>query len=102
MHLQFSCCPCCPPKFLSGVVGVDSGITRFYCSSSTEQRKAVSILTLAERAGMSTGIVTTARITHATPACAYAHSANRNWESDGDIYKTVTDDGSKCKDIGIA
>lgn len=68
----------------------------------TEQSKAASILTLAEKAGMSTGIVTTTRVTHATPACAYAHSANRNWESDGDINKTVTDDGSKCKDIGIA
>ncbi|XP_073258297.1 alkaline phosphatase-like [Porites lutea] len=85
----------------SGVIGVSSSVTRFQCSSVTEQSKAASILTLAEKAGMSTGIVTTARITHATPACAYAHSANRNWESDGDINKTVTDDGSKCKDIAL-
>lgn len=27
------------------------------------------------------GVVTTARITHATPACVYANSADRNWES---------------------
>ena len=66
----------------------------------TEQRKAVSILTLAEKAGMSTGIVTTTRVTHATPACSYAHSANRGWESDPNINKSVGDDGSKCKDIG--
>lgn len=26
------------------------------------------------------GVVTTARITHATPACVYSHSAERNWE----------------------
>ena len=89
------------PYIFSGVIGVSSSVTRFQCSSVTEQSKAASILTLAEKAGMSTGIVTTARITHATPACAYAHSANRNWESDGDISKTVTDDGSQCKDIGI-
>ena len=101
LHLQFSCYPCSLTKFLSGVVGVDSGITRFYCSSSTEQRKAVSILTLAEKAGMSTGIVTTTRVTHATPACSYAHAADRNWESDADIKERAKDDGSRCKDIGI-
>ena len=26
--------------------------------------------------------MTTARITHATPACVYAHSADRNWEAE--------------------
>lgn len=30
------------------------------------------------------GIVTTARITHATPAAMYAHSFDRHFESDGD------------------
>lgn len=33
-----------------------------------------------EREGKATGIVTTTRLTHATPACCYAHSANRFWE----------------------
>ena len=33
------------------------------------------------------GVVTTTRITHATPASLYAYSANRNWESDSeDVY----------------
>ncbi|QEW18543.1 Alkaline phosphatase precursor [Marinibacterium anthonyi] len=31
-------------------------------------------------AGKSVGVVTTARLTHATPAAAYAKTANRNWE----------------------
>ena len=30
-------------------------------------------------------MVTTSRITHATPAATYAHSAERNWESDGEL-----------------
>jgi len=64
----------------------------------TEKSKVVSILTLAERAGMSTGIVTTTRITHATPASSYAHSVDRDWESDVDV--KVSNDGSKCPDIG--
>ncbi|WP_404403520.1 alkaline phosphatase [Pelagibacterium halotolerans] len=33
-------------------------------------------------AGKSVGIVSTARITHATPAAVYAKTANRNWENE--------------------
>lgn len=32
--------------------------------------------------GKATGIVSTARITHATPAANYAHTPERNWEAD--------------------
>jgi len=64
----------------------------------TDKSKVVSILTLAERAGMSTGIVTTTRITHATPASSYAHSVDRDWESDVDV--KPSGGGSKCPDIG--
>jgi alkaline phosphatase len=41
-----------------------------------------TILDLCERAGLATGIVTTTRVTHATPAALYAHSPDRTWESD--------------------
>ena len=34
----------------------------------------------AQRAGKDTGFVTTTRVTHATPASLYAHSADRDWE----------------------
>lgn len=44
-----------------------------------------TILHLFEEKGKATGIVTTTRITHATPASCYAHSADRNWEDDKDI-----------------
>lgn len=64
----------------------------------TDKSKVVSILTLAERAGMSTGIVTTTRITHATPASAYAHSVDRDWENDVDVKSAKN--GSDCPDIG--
>ncbi len=36
--------------------------------------EAMSLLEMAEIKGLSTGIVTTARLTHATPAACYAHS----------------------------
>ena len=85
---------------LSGVLGVDETVRRGYCETLTEKSKVVSILTLAERAGMSTGVVTTTRATHATPASSYAHSVDRGWESDKDLNSKVKDDGSNCKDIG--
>lgn len=42
------------------------------------------------------GFVTTARVTHATPAGLYAHSSNRNWECDSQI---PLRDRNECKDI---
>lgn len=39
----------------------------------------------AEEHGLATGIVTTARVTDATPAACYAHSSERLWESDAQL-----------------
>lgn len=50
-----------------------------------------------EAAGMSTGIVSTARLTHATPAAVYGHSISRGWESDGDVKKEGKEHG--CVDL---
>lgn len=50
----------------------------------------------AEQVGMSTGVVSTARLTHATPATVYAVSPIRNWETDTDMPETGTDG---CRDI---
>ena len=79
---------------------MDETVERGYCSSYNEHKKVISILTLAEEAGMSTGFVTTARATHATPAALYAHSSDRGWESDQDMRKKAKDDPSNCTDIG--
>lgn len=48
--------------------------------------------------GKSTGIVTTARITHATPAALYAHAPSRYWEDDSRVPPTVR---KECKDIAM-
>lgn len=42
--------------------------------------------------GKSVGFVTTARVTHASPAAGYANSADRNWEG-------TTEVAEGCKDI---
>jgi alkaline phosphatase len=44
-----------------------------------------TLLELAEDKGLSTGVVTTTRVTHATPAACYAHTVDRDWESDADL-----------------
>lgn len=49
-------------------------------------------------AGKSTGVVSTARITHASPAGAYANIANRNWENDHEV-KRDTNNPDECDDI---
>lgn len=44
-----------------------------------------TLLEMAEEKGMATGVVSTARLTHATPAACYAHSAHRDWETDANL-----------------
>jgi alkaline phosphatase len=46
---------------------------------------------------MATGTVSTARLTHATPAGNYAHSASREWESNEDLTEEAVANG--CTDI---
>ena len=52
---------------------------------------------MAELAGLSTGIVTTARVTHATPAATYAKSPDRDWEDPSEMSQSAIDTG--CQDI---
>lgn len=42
-------------------------------------------MTWAQAMGKDTGIITTTRITHATPAGTYAKTPNRDWECDSDV-----------------
>lgn len=68
-----------------------------YKDCATEKPNVVtSIFETAEAKGLATGVVTTTRITHATPASTYAHSVNRDWESDKDMGENA---GKGCKDI---
>ena len=81
-----------------GVIGVDEDIVRGDCST-VAGNELVTALELAELAGKSTGVISTARITHATPAATYAKSADRNWEDISDMPAVAIDGG--CKDIAL-
>ncbi len=63
-----------------GVIGLDENTRKGDCESAAGNQ-VFTALELAELAGLSTGIVSTARITHATPAATYAKSADRDWEN---------------------
>jgi alkaline phosphatase len=79
-----------------GVIGVNEMIARGECATATGNL-LVNALELAEINGLSTGILSTARITHATPAATYANSVDRNWEDISDMPAEAISAG--CKDI---
>jgi alkaline phosphatase len=73
-------------KTNDGAIAVDEDIDRNEKDATITASHAVrTILEQAEGRGLSTGIVTTARVTHATPAVNYAHIGNRDWESDNNL-----------------
>ncbi|MBB5211615.1 alkaline phosphatase [Microbulbifer hydrolyticus] len=66
-------------KTKAGVLSVDETVARGDCAASL-QRPLTTALELAESLGKSTGVVSTARITHATPASTYSKVPERGWE----------------------
>lgn len=81
-----------------GVFGVDERITQENCLSG-QGSELLSLLDIAELAGKSTGVVSTARLTHATPAATYAKTVNRDWEDDGEMPDEAKAQG--CTDIAM-
>ncbi len=83
-------------KTRAGVIGVGAPAHRANCveglanilPSAAEQLQAM---------GKSIGIVSTARLTHATPAAVFTHSPERDWESDSAMPEQALDAG--CTDI---
>ena len=69
-------------KTNDGVLSVDETLARGDCSANIGKTKLKTMLEIAEAAGKATGLVSTARLTHATPAATFAHTPERNWESD--------------------
>ena len=83
-------------KTRAGVISVNQYSRRTDCRSS-QGKSLPTFLEYAEQAGKSTGVVTTTRLTHATPAATYAHSPERGWEGDSKMPAAALQDG--CRDI---
>jgi alkaline phosphatase len=83
-------------KSANGTIGVTQDVTIADCKSA-DAHSAESLWERAEAAGLSTGIVSTARLTHATPAATYAKTTERDWEADTNI--SAAGKAAGCVDI---
>lgn len=83
-------------KTRAGVLSIGQQAKRKDCA----QALSVPMLTLWELAasrGLGTGVVTTARVTHATPGATFTHTPERNWENDTELSDEAKAAG--CVDI---
>lgn len=64
--------------------------------ATTDGNRTDSLFDLAERQGLATGVISTARLTHATPAATYSEIVHRDWEADSDMEGNASD---TCPDI---
>jgi alkaline phosphatase len=71
-------------KTKAGVLGL-SDLSTIDDASTVPASRVPTLFEEAEARGLATGIVTTARVTHATPGACYAHVPQRDWESDADL-----------------
>ncbi len=83
-------------KSLNGTIGVTQNAVPEECASQ-KGNEVTTIFEQAEAAGLATGIISTARITHATPAAAFAKVAGRDWENDTNLTEEAKANG--CTDI---
>ena len=83
-------------KTRNDVIGVGPEAAVGDCAGSRLHRLP-SLFALGQRLGRATGVISTARITHATPAAAYAHTPQRDWEADVDLSEVARREG--CVDI---
>lgn len=68
-------------KTTASVVSLDQSAIRGD-HTSAPGTELPTLLELAERAGLATGLISTAALTHATLAATYAHTVERDWEND--------------------
>lgn len=83
-------------KTRAGVIGIGPQSARRNCNQAREFELR-NITDEVRSRGMQFGIVTTTRITHATPATVYAHGPERDWEAD--TFLTPENLAEGCVDI---
>jgi len=64
-------------------------------SDCVRKKSPPTLAETAKKAGLSVGVVSTTRITHATPAAIYGHAVSRNWEAGEDIDPRAAQAGCK-------
>ena len=84
-------------------VKTDIGVINYFANQPPEACKKPETLPksfaeLAKAQGLAVGVVTTTRITHATPAAVYGHAYSRNWEGADRAYPAAAR-ASGCPDL---
>ncbi|NTV70848.1 MAG: alkaline phosphatase [Azonexaceae bacterium] len=89
-------------KAREGQLSVNHLTARGECSAEVIAAHSVpTLLEQAAAAGKATGVVSTARLTHATPAATYSHISVRDWESDSDQNTFFAASVADCKARGV-
>ena len=83
-------------KTRAGVLSIGQTAPRGDCAGALAA-PMLSLWELASASGMATGVVTSTRVTHATPGATFAHSPERNWENDTELSDAARAAG--CVDI---
>lgn len=83
-------------KSYNGTLGITQVATVKDCATA-KGNGTTSLWEIAEAAGLETGVISTARVTHATPAATYAETTERDWESDADV--SAEGKAAGCVDI---
>ncbi len=83
-------------KTRAGMINVGPEALRESCEGQLAH-PLTPITEIASQAGMAVGVVTTTRVTHATPAGIYARTAERDWEDDSSIAPADWERG--CRDV---
>ncbi|KAJ8936804.1 hypothetical protein NQ318_003049 [Aromia moschata] len=82
-----------------GTIGVTAAVAEDDCDAMlVEENQVLSVARWFQNAGKRTGIVTTSTVTDASPAGAYAHIANRNWQTDATV-EASGKNATTCRDI---
>ncbi|KAL7029982.1 hypothetical protein ACKWTF_006462 [Chironomus riparius] len=99
VDVQVADSACTSTAYLNGVkanfltIGVNPNAKYKNCNDNVDRTKwTSSIAQWFQNAGRSAGIVTTTRITHASPAGAFAHITDRNWEANVNVSSGGCDD----------
>lgn len=82
-----------------GAVNVrpDESVKKMVLESCLLKKSPPTLTARAKKAGLSVGVISTARITHATPAAMYGHAVDRGWEADSDVDERAVK--ARCKGL---
>ncbi|BFF97479.1 membrane-bound alkaline phosphatase [Drosophila madeirensis] len=92
----------CGVKANYGTIGVNAHVLRGDCQAMANASNHVfSLGKWAMDSGKAAGLVTTTRVTHASPSGVYAHTADREWENNALLEEGCGEQAAGLQDIAM-